>query len=100
MPKILDMDPTVIVAIIGAAGTVLAAFVSVRRETRKARYESNQQHGVLLSLVEVIKDRTADISDDVKDVRRDLQHHLADHSATSAPEAPQPKKRAATRKPK
>lgn len=100
MSKIFDMDPTVIVAIIGATGTVLAAFVSVRRQTKQARLESNEQHGVLLTIVEMIKDRTDDISDDVKNVRHDLQRHIADHDATVKPDAPQPKKRVAAKKPK
>lgn len=98
---ILAMDTAVIVAIIGAAATVVASFISVRRETKQFRRESSDQHGVLLSYVEVIRDRTDDISAAVKTVSTNLAAHIAEHAnAAEEPPAAPVKKKVPARKPK
>ena len=97
----LDMDTAVIVAIIGAAATVVASFVSVRRETKQFRQESNDQHGLLLSYVETIRDRTDDIAVAVKTVSNNLDAHIADHAINAeSPPPAAPKKKVPARKPK
>lgn len=84
-----DMNPAIIAAIIGAAGSVVAAFISLLKGQRQFREESNHQHGVLLEMVEKTFMRTTDIHMDLMDVKKDLSDHLAEH------DSPPPKKKPA-----
>lgn len=76
-----DMNPAIIAAIIGAAGSVVAAFISVLKGQRQFRNESSEQHGVLLAMVERTFERTTDIHMDLMDVKKDLSNHIAEHDS-------------------
>ena len=73
------MNPAIITAIIGAAGSVVAAFVTVHRGQQKFRNESSEQHGVLFDLVEQTFRKTGDIQLDILDVKKELHRHLDSH---------------------
>lgn len=73
------MNPAIIAAIIGAAGSVVAAFVSLHRGQQKFRNESSEQHGVLFDLVSQTHLNTTEIRLDLIEVRGELQKHLSEH---------------------
>ena len=73
------MDPVIITAIIGAAGSIVAAFISVHRGQQKFRTESSEQHGVLFGLVEQTLRNTNKIHLDITDVKKELKKHLDSH---------------------
>lgn len=79
MSSISDMNPAIIAAIIGAAGSILAAFVSLHRGQRKFRNESTEQHGVLYDLVSQTYSNTTEIRSDLMEVKGELRKHLAEH---------------------
>ncbi|CAB4144578.1 hypothetical protein UFOVP1296_46 [uncultured Caudovirales phage] len=73
------MEPAIITAIIGAAGTVVAALVSLQRGQTKNRHASTEQHGQIYDMLERTFVRTADIHRDILDVKKKLNEHLDDH---------------------
>ena len=73
------MNTAIITAIIGAAGTVLAALAQLLRGQSSFRKESSAQHGVLLEMVERTAARSTDIFLDVQDLKKDLARHINDH---------------------
>lgn len=96
------MLTAIVVAVIGALGTVLAAMVTtLQRRQAEFRKESSDQHGVLMGLVKNIDKRTIDTAITVKVLAHQMQDHLADHgekpSEVTTTEKT-PKKRTAVRK--
>ena len=88
------MNPAIIAAIIGAVGSVVAAFVSVHRGQQKFRRESSQQHGVLYDLLNQTHVNTTEIRLDLIDVKRELKDHLAEHEEiVFIDEVPPPRKK-------
>lgn len=79
MSRMDDMDPVIITAIIGAAGSIVAAFVSVHRGQQRFRNESSEQHGVLFGLVEETLRNTNKIHLDINDVKKEFRKHLDSH---------------------
>jgi hypothetical protein len=73
------MEPAIITAIIGAAGTVVAALVSLQRGQTRNRTASTEQHGQIYDMLERTFVRTADIHRDILDVKKKLNEHLDDH---------------------
>lgn len=73
------MEPAIITAIIGAAGTVVAALVSLQRGQTKNRNASTEQHGQIYDMLERTFVRTSDIHRDILDVKKKLNQHLDDH---------------------
>lgn len=73
------MEPAIITAIIGAAGTVVAALVSLQRGQTKSRQSNTEQHGQLYDMIERTFVRSADIHRDLLDVKNKLNQHLDDH---------------------
>ena len=95
------MEPAIIAAIVGAAGTVLAALVTIVKETKQFRNESNTQHGVLMDMVERTYVRTKTIHDDLREVKLELDNHLEVHKGvTFVDELPPVKKKPAPKKAK
>jgi hypothetical protein len=79
------MLTAIVVAAIGAFGTVLAAMVTtLQRRQAEFRQESSDQHGVLMGLVKNIDKRTMDTSITVKVLTHQMQDHLASHGEQPA----------------
>lgn len=95
------MEPAIIAAIVGAAGTVLAALVTIVKETKQFRNESNTQHGLLMDMVERTYIRTKTIHEDLQEVKLELDNHLEVHKGvTFIDELPPLKKKPAPKKSK
>lgn len=78
------MDSAIIVAIIGGAATVVAAFVSVKRGQNALRDESSSQHGVLADLIKSLTVQSDNIYDDLQEVKSNLKDHLVSHDTADA----------------
>lgn len=88
------MDPAIIVAIIGAAATIVAAFIALKKEQSALRNESSSQHGVLADLIRSVAVQSDNIYDDLQEVKTSLKDHLASHDKPETKPAPRAKKAA------